>query len=1117
MKKTLTVLLALILMLSVIPLTVHADTIKDDSAAFGVDMVIVLDMTKSMKQDENTGNDIYNYRSDATAMLIGMLDMDRSRVAIIPFTGSPIVKKTKSGKDISELQLVNKQEIRSELVDAIYELKEAPRTNIGAALMKANEILDSRNDKTNLAAIVLLTDGNNDMTSGDGLNTIDIINSWRWENGKIVNKGNERYGTEEAIEVTKEAVECAKTLNHPIYTVALNQDPELPPKQGGPSLLDISQGTGLEEGCWHVSKDNAQELPAFFAKVLAAKIGSSVQNQAKPVIVEGEENTYEVIIPVLNKSVLETNIIIPTKSNNKGNISDIDSMSIKVVDPDGTVRSASSDVYILREGNQGHFALVKIREPETAGKWKLRFTSKEDPDKISFNILYNYDIQLAASIKQGGQEQREFFKTDEISLQAQFVDGKGTPSTDEALYSDISGEPEFEEWMQIRTSWALYRVKDNGETEKQAVANGKLKADPVLCRFEDKINLGEAKLKSGDYILIVHAEGAGLDRNISIPIKLKNHQPMAMSEYTQNISVNSTKTGEEDTWDVAKMSGELEVKASDIVTDKDGDKLSFALRADEDYSDQAATMELDNNDTISYRLMPAENGEGIKDGKAVYWLIFDDDDTDGKGSVKITLDISSDLIALLNTYEPEIEVTGTNVGNSKTEYLKNTPITVTVKLRNKTATGTAQYADAELIERLGHRISITELSSKEEIVKNESMETVDNMLQFTYNTGNKSADWLVSVVLNFFDKPAEKTITIPNAHDPQPVSSEPLTLYCDGEKVPSFLTWLIGTETKKEVETDIGETINNPILDIYPTDLFTDDDNDELIIEDLAFWDPGTQRLTDSEKISAIEQEEGEDGKQHYLIDFDGKKTSLFNYSFDTDLNIIAKDGDQEQGIYTRRITVVDLYNKMLTYIVIALVVLIAFTILGLIIRQIRKPVFPILDISIREDESLYETGRIGLSPVKSKNDLNKIGIEVGLAENHGISVEFLQHIYIYPIESRASVGLILKKKVSDNEAKLDEVLLETNRKTIWNIGKELAISNKNGEGCMVLRLEPREDDGSYNDPSDDFSDNDNWSSDSEPKNGAGKIRRFSHEVQPKEKQPAKEESFASDNDDFDF
>ena len=62
MKRILASILVFILMLGSILGAASADAVRDDSAAFGVDMVIVLDMTNSMQQpnDAKKGNDIYH-------------------------------------------------------------------------------------------------------------------------------------------------------------------------------------------------------------------------------------------------------------------------------------------------------------------------------------------------------------------------------------------------------------------------------------------------------------------------------------------------------------------------------------------------------------------------------------------------------------------------------------------------------------------------------------------------------------------------------------------------------------------------------------------------------------------------------------------------------------------------------------------------------------------------------------------------------------------------------------------------------------------------------------------------------------------------------------------------
>ena len=89
-KRILTVLLAVCLLFGMVSFAAGEETAGDTSSTSGIDVVIVLDMTNSMRSLKNgkpAGNDIYAYRIDATAMLIGMLDMGGSRVAIVPFAG----------------------------------------------------------------------------------------------------------------------------------------------------------------------------------------------------------------------------------------------------------------------------------------------------------------------------------------------------------------------------------------------------------------------------------------------------------------------------------------------------------------------------------------------------------------------------------------------------------------------------------------------------------------------------------------------------------------------------------------------------------------------------------------------------------------------------------------------------------------------------------------------------------------------------------------------------------------------------------------------------------------------------------------------------------------------
>lgn len=1095
MKKTLAGLLVVVLLFCGLISVSSADTTRDSSAAFGVDMVIVLDMTNSMRNPYETskGNDINNFRLDATGMLIGMLDMDRSRVAIVPFAGSPL--------NVTELQKVSDQATRDRLLRGIYDIKVQPRTNIGAALMKANQILFSREDKTNLPAIILMTDGNNSMTSGEAaIQSERVEQSWRWENDEIVNKGAEEYSTATAIQVTREAVDCAATLQYPIYTVALTQNPDETP-DGGVSLRAISQGTGLDNGCWYVSKDNAQDLPTFFAEVLADKIGSSVQNKAKPVAVEGAKNTYQVKIPVLNKSVLETNIIIPVKSA-KGSISSIDPQSIRVIDAEGTPQSEFTGVSVLYEKSQGHFALVKIREPRTTGMWTLQFVSEKNPDDVKFNILYNYDIQLSAATALAGQEKDEFYKNDLITIRSNFVDGNGNPSSDEALYTDSSENPEYEDWMKMKVNWELYQLNASGIASGDPVRTGSMVPDTFRCVYDGQIDLREETLISGNYHLIIHADGAGLNRNVTIPITLLNHEPDA-SDYTYAINVNSTAVGADSTWTVEGTSGTLPKKAQDIVTDKDHDQISFNLRAEEGV-EQAADMELGEDGTIRFTTK-ATGEKGVQAGKAQYRLYYDDGDT-GKGSIAVTLNIDSDVAAMLAKYEPEMTVTGTTAGSDH-EFLKNTELTVTVRL--KEINGTA-YAGADLVEFLGRRVNITDTKNNETVASQAAMEIEGDSLVYKTNTGNKSAEWDISTEIDFFENPVTTTISIPNKEAPALTNAElqnqTITLNCDGEKVPSFLAGLIGTDTPED----------DPSRDICTTELFKDVDNDTLIISDPVFLDAATGEPRDAGMISVAAKEDADENARHYLINYDGATTGLFNYSFTSNLEVTAKDGDGEVTKFNRQVVVVDLFNKLLTYLVIIGATLLTLIILFLIIHQIRKPRFPMLNMTIRKGTSYYESSSETLSPVKSPMTINSIGVGSDLEESDNALMELLQSIVVYPIRSTQNVGVTVKKAISGYEVMLADTVLKAKKKYIWRLNDELSIHKQSGDNIVAVKLEDRSHDNDE-DVSSAFGSDDEWSTAGESTAATSSDRRHSRKVQRAPKKAEEETTPSSSTDDFDF
>ena len=210
MKKSLIWLLAICLLLQCFMSIALADPVSDESATSGVDVIVVLDMSGSMTSINNNkpGNDVNKFRIDATAMLMGMMDMDGSRIGIVPFAGRVLTD------GVRELKTVNNGSNRDSFIEDLYKNIiniHGNDTNTGAALMTALHMLDAREDKSNRPMIVLLTDGKN------AINNPTVVSpSYRWENNQIVNKNKETFDTALTNTVTQEAADCAVAKGIPI-------------------------------------------------------------------------------------------------------------------------------------------------------------------------------------------------------------------------------------------------------------------------------------------------------------------------------------------------------------------------------------------------------------------------------------------------------------------------------------------------------------------------------------------------------------------------------------------------------------------------------------------------------------------------------------------------------------------------------------------------------------------------------------------------------------------------------------------------------------------------------------------------------------------------------------
>lgn len=1069
-----------------------ADQAQDEAAVHGVDAVVVLDMTNSMTgQNSSKGNDEYGYRLDATAMLIGMLDMNGSRVAIVPFAGTPTDMKVWT--DLNEWTELNELSSRTELINKIRKNNSTRgNTNIGAALMRANKILSDREDTSNQPMIVLLTDGVNDIATGSDALRAVVNPDYRWNETtqEIEERSSQRYDTALADIVTKEAVECAKAKGYPIYTVALKTDPREEPA-GGISLNDISRETGVSMGAQQANPDTVDQLPGFFANVLADKIGSTVQMTMKPINVG--ENTYEVLIPIVNESIQETNIIVPVLNRKswktmEQSSSKIHADTIRVLNGD---KEAGEPTVTKLYGNEGFFAMIKIKNPKMTSSWKLQFESDEDPSSITFNLLYNYDIKLAANVT-NENDSEEFYKNNPLKIEARFVDTNGTPSTDSELYKDHPDVAvDYKSWARIVASYSLYPVDEDGQISDDASLRGEMEANSVQNFFHHEIDLLRLpqKLKAGNYLLRVETTGAGLARQVDIPLTLKNHEPYA-KDYEETIHVNPV--GSEERWDSASTSGQLAKALNQIVTDEDDDELEYDKL--KQVGDPAAVMKLTAN-AVEF-ITKEENGK-VQPGDAEYELYYTDNEIPQPKKTRLVLHIVSDVDEMMKTYTPEVLILDPDDGDQeKVEFLKNNTLKVSVRLKDKKG----EYAGEDLIEKISGTVKI--LKNGEEW-REEKLSKNGNTLEYITKTENQMADLAVQVELKYYGPLEEKSIQVKGGHAPVGQAREKITLNREGGQVPGFLKGLIGENTAED----------DPSLTVDLKTAFTDVDGDEL-----KFGTPTITEAGSGRSVSSLTAEPVDGEEDVYQIQYVNRTTSLFHYSYDCVLTATATDGDGETGRFNQTITVVDLYYKMLTQLVLILIGIAILVIICLIIHQIRKPVFPMLNMTIREEPSLYESGSETLSPVKTPTNLNAIGVDSDMAAKHNISMDLLQNTIVKPIRSISSVSVSFKKEVPGHEVMLDDVQMKAKKWYTWRIGQELTVQSLSGEGLIAVKLEDRQEENDGNDMS-DFGKEDDWTSTGfeDGVSSAGKKRK-SHRVEKKKPAQQTEQKFqGGSSDDFDF
>ncbi len=331
-KAICTFLLALVLIISAlrIPSTITKAAGKDDNA---YNIVIVLDISGSMLE-----TDPENLRYEAIELFTNLVAETGNYLGGIAFSSEVSVRQ----KPI----LISSAADREKLNRSMREVKYVGYTNIGDALLKAVEVLNTYGDQSLPKAIVFLSDGSTEM--------------WSEKSLKL------------SLEHKAEAIENARESNIPIYSVCLNVN-------GNADIGEMEQISGATGGFFKEvrSPEDLTEVFNSFYNLIYGTSTIGIVDEAFP-----STGIIEKKFTVPGIGVEEVNIIIEGKTND-----------LVLYDPDNNPVSTSVS-------NLSSMSLIKLKNV-MPGEWRIVTTGNKE-DRIKINLVFNTKLSVDVEVDKAG-------------------------------------------------------------------------------------------------------------------------------------------------------------------------------------------------------------------------------------------------------------------------------------------------------------------------------------------------------------------------------------------------------------------------------------------------------------------------------------------------------------------------------------------------------------------------------------------------------------------------------------------------------------------------------------------------------------------------------------------
>lgn len=338
-----------------------------------IDAVLAMDASTSM--NESDANKVAN---EAMKMFIDMLSVEGDKVGVISYTDQIVREKA--------LLQIKSQQDKQELRSFIDQLTRGPYTDISVGVREAVKILESGKEAGHYPLIVLLSDGNNWLNAG---------------------AGRTQAASDQELQA---AVQRAKELAIPIYTIGLNADGQL--------NKDALSGISKETGGKFFETSSADGLPQILSEIFASHLKLKVVPVAG---LTGNGEFQDISVSIPNANVREANISIISGKP----------VEVRLYDPAGKEQSIPSDGLAYTKSTA--YSLLKLIQP-AQGDWKLQVKGA-DKDKINVNLVYNYDLALVMSPLPSG---KTYKPGDAVEVSAR-LESAGQPVVDTDLYKNLKG------------------------------------------------------------------------------------------------------------------------------------------------------------------------------------------------------------------------------------------------------------------------------------------------------------------------------------------------------------------------------------------------------------------------------------------------------------------------------------------------------------------------------------------------------------------------------------------------------------------------------------------------------------------------------------------------------